>query len=179
MAGRKYPNMTPTEGKKQKQEFKQAQVTDLNTLTAVTLRKYFSFEPVPDSADFMAQVLARLGNDTKRLQRIINDGLLSEQREAVVSDASIPWQTIDDKGKVVGPFTGLPANQKLINGTILSIAKSSFGFNKKMTAEEKADAKEQAKEAIRTSPVIMAGLKKQAAAAPLVTEDEEDEKDDE
>ena len=131
---------------------------DLDTFADVTLKKEFDFVPV-GSVD---EALARLGNKADRLLEIVNQGLIGEQR---LTEYRKPegWQILNDEGELAGPFSGTPADQKQVNALVLTLAKTVFGFNKDMTAEQKNAARASAMEMIKNTPAIKAGLQKSAA----------------
>lgn len=131
---------------------------DLATFADVTLKKSFDFTPVA-SVD---EALSRLGNDAKRLIEIVNEGLINEQRRTEYQNAD-GWQAVDEDGDIVGPFTGVPADSKVVNDMVLKMAKYVFGYSKDMTAEQKRAAREQAIEFIKSNETIKAGLQKSAA----------------
>ena len=133
-------------------------IFDLNTMDEVTLIKPVpEFKPVTSTHD----ALARLGNDSARFLKVINDGLESEERDAVRDNSEIPWAVEDEEGNLV-PFEGVPADKKAVNTLRLNLAKSVFGLTKEMSLEEKQKAKSDAMEFIRSTPKIVEGLKKTA-----------------
>src|SRR6266478_6330705 len=80
---------------------------DLDSFSEVTLKKEFSFSPVGT----VQEAAARLGNDASRLIKIINDGLISEQRR---HEYTVPtgWKVLSEDGELsADEFTGTPANQ--------------------------------------------------------------------
>lgn len=133
---------------------------DLKTMDTVTLKKTVPFQPV----DSVQAANERLGNNLDKLIEVINRGLQAHTREAAINDNSQPWMVEDEEGNLV-PFDGIPADEKLVNGLILNLAKSLFGYNKDMEVEEKRAAKESAVEMIRNTPAIRDGLQKQAEKA--------------
>lgn len=145
--------------KVQKTQFDLAQFDD------VTLVKTGEFEPVTD----VQGALARLGGDTAALNAVINAGLKAKAMQALRESAD-GWHTykVDAEGEtteeVNGPFAGQLADIKVVNGLVLSLSKSVFGFNKDMSKDQKRAAKEQAKEFIKSNPAIREGLAKTAIA---------------
>lgn len=139
---------------------KQATVYDLETMDDVTLRKVGTFAPVATAQE----ALSRLGNDTAKFLKVVNDGLRSEALRNLATDESIAWQEVDDDGELK-PFNGAPADAKVVNPLILTLAKTVHGYNKDMSADAKRAAKEAAKQLIKSTPAMVAGLKKSAAAA--------------
>lgn len=134
-------------------------IFDLATMDELTLVKEGEFTPVA-SAD---EALARVGNDTKRFLQIINEGLLTDATRALREDESVAWSAVDDEGKAVDMSQVIPANQKAVNGLVLNLAKTIYGFNKDMTKEEKRAAKDKSVDFIRANDAIKEGLKKNAA----------------
>lgn len=139
---------------------KQQTFFDLETMDDVTLRKVGSFAPVSTAQE----ALARLGNDTAKFLKVVNDGLRSDALRNLATDDSVVWQEVDDDGGLA-PFTGSPADAKVVNPLILTLAKTIYKYNKDMKPEEKKAAKEAAKTMIRTNPAMVAGLKESAKAA--------------
>ena len=130
---------------------------DLSTFEEVTLYKEVAASPVSSVQD----ALARLGGDSNKLLAVINDGLLAEAtREARLSPEG--WFAKDDEDKLIA-FEGVPANAKKVNGLVLNLAKSVFGFGKDMTKDQKRDAKTAAKDMIKNTTAIREGLAKNAA----------------
>jgi hypothetical protein len=142
----------------------QKTLTDLATLDDVLLVKSGTFTPVVDAAE----ALARLGNDSAALQEVINDGLKARAMQELRQTAG-GWHTFkkDDTGEdtdeVNGPFEGQVGDSKKINVLVLTLAKSVFGFEKSMSKEQKAAAKEAARSMIKSTPAIKDGLSKTAA----------------
>jgi hypothetical protein len=132
-------------------------------------------KPVPDfiPAENSHEVLARVGNDTAKMLKLLNDGLRLAER-AAVAEGSEPWHTFvaDENGELTddvnGVFTGTVADTKAVNALKLTLAKTVFGFSKSMSKEEKSAAKESALEMIKTTPAIKAGLQKSAAVKKSV-----------
>jgi hypothetical protein len=155
-----YTQMTPI-----KQAPIQKTIFDLDSMEEVLLVK-----PVPDfiPAENSHEVLARVGNDTAKMLKLLNDGLRLAER-AAVAEGSEPWHTFiaDENGELTddvnGVFTGTIADTKAVNALKLTLAKTVFGFAKSMSKEEKSAAKESALEMIKTTPAIKAGLQKSAA----------------
>lgn len=145
---------------------KQATVYDLETMDDVTLRKVGSFAPVATAGEG----LARLGNDTAKFLKVVNDGLRAEALRNLATDESIPWQEVDEESGELKPFNGAPADAKVVNPLVLQLAKTIFGYNKDMKPEVKAKAKSDAKDMIKGNPVMVAGLKKSAATAATEAE---------
>lgn len=152
--------MTPSEAKK---TVKMAPLTrtlfDLDSMADVTLQKEVpDFEPVTTAQEAMH----RLGNDTAKFLQVINDGLMGHLRDSVKDNNDIPWQVADDEGNLA-VFAGTPADSKAVNGLVLNLAKSVFGYTKESTPDEKRAAKDSALEMIKATPKIVEGLKKNAA----------------
>jgi hypothetical protein len=137
----------------------QDSVFDLTSFDDVTLYKEFQYTPVTSAEE----ALARLGNDTDRLLKVINDGLIAEQKQVERANGE-GWIALDDEGKPAGPFAGVRANGKAVGALVLTLAKSIFGFNKDMNKDQKRAAKESAMNFIRSNDQIRAGLQKSAAA---------------
>lgn len=133
---------------------------DLDSMSDVTLVK-----PVPDFEPVSTpqEAMARLGNDSVKLLQVINDGLMGHLRDSVKDDPNIPWNTEDEETGELTLFTGTPADSKAVNGLVLNLAKSVFGYTKDSTPVEKKAAKEAAMEMVKSTPKIVEGLKKNAA----------------
>jgi hypothetical protein len=149
-------NMNPTESKTIPV---QRSVFDLDTMTDVTLFKEVEFTPAMTTEE----ALKRVGNDAKKFLSIINEGLESETRRSAVNDPSIPWLQENDEGEK-SAFAGTPADSKAVNGLVLNLAKSVFGYTKEASPETKKAAKQSAMDMITSNDAIREGLKKNAAA---------------
>lgn len=157
--------MTPTNGAvAPKLKPVQNTVLDLTTFENVTLEKDLEFAPVTS----VSEASERLGNDASKLLKVINDGLEAEARRQARKDPN-GWSALNDDDERV-PFTGTPANAKVVNGMVLTLAKSVFGFSKDLSKDAKAASKESARNLIKSTPAILEGLKKSAA---LTVEDGE------
>ena len=132
---------------------------DLENMSDVTLFKEVQFTPVTSTEE----ALKRLGHDAKKFLEVINDGLESEARRSAVSDPSIPWLQENDEGEK-SEFAGTLADSKAVNGLVLNLAKSVFGYAKDASADVRRAAKDSAFEMIKSTPAIVEGLKKNAAA---------------
>jgi hypothetical protein len=132
---------------------------DLDTMSEVTLFKEVEFTPVTTTEE----ALKRLGHDAKKFLAVINDGLETETARAARSDSSIPWLSENDEGEKVA-FAGTPADSKAVNGLVLNLAKSVFGYTKESEPEAKRAAKQSAIDMITSNEAIREGLKKNAAA---------------
>lgn len=141
---------------------------DLAQFDDVTLVKQGTFEPV-SVENATTEALQRLGGDSAKLAEVLNAGLKSMAMQTLRESAD-GWHTfeLDSEGeptdKVNGPFAGQLADIKVVNGLVLSLSKSVFGFNKDMSKDQKRAAKEQAKEFIKSNPAIREGLAKTAVA---------------
>lgn len=133
-------------------------VFDLDSMDEVTLVKTVHFTP----ATSVEAALAVVGNDSAKFLEIINEGLKNHTRETAKEDVSIPWMVEDEEGNKT-PFTGAPADSAKVNGLILNMAKSVFGYSKDMARDAKRAAKESAMGLIRNTPAIRDGLKAQAS----------------
>jgi hypothetical protein len=150
---------------------RQMTVFDLDTFDEITLQKVVPYTPVTSTAE----ALQRLGNDSGKFLSIINEGLKAEVRRGLDADPS-NWIVLDDEGKPTDQvFTGTKADRKTVNGLVLTLAKTIFGFSKELTREQKATAKENAVSMIRNTDSIRNGLKAQAAKAVVSVEDAEAE----
>lgn len=138
----------------------QKTIFDLDSFEEVTLVK--TPEPMVEVSS-IEELQTRLGNDTSKLLKVINDGLEEEYRKQYEADPEKPWHTFDDEGEPNGEFTGVMAEQKAVNSLVLTLAKTVFGFNKDMTREQKKASKESAKEMIKANDAIKQGLRKSAA----------------
>src|SRR6266849_1350570 len=136
---------------------------DLDTFAEVTLKKEFEFTPVVT----VQEAAARLNNDADRLIKIINDGLISVQRQ---HENSTPtgWRVLTEDGELNGEFSGTPADQDIVNKLVLQLAKTSIGPSMGLdwetaTKDQKKAIREATQEFIKTTPLIRNGLKKSAA----------------
>lgn len=141
-----------------------ASVLDLTTFEDVRVVKQAEFSPVTS----VEEALARLANNTEKLLAVINDGLKEEARESLKSDTSKPWRTFktDDDGEELdelnGEFTGKMAKDpKAVNAFVLNMAKTMYGFEKGAPIEKKREAKEKARNFIKSNPEIMGALANQ------------------
>lgn len=138
----------------------QKSVFDLDTMEEVTLVKT---PPPMQEVTSIDELLARVGNDSTKMLKIVNDGLEDEYRKAFAENPEEAWHTFDDEGEPNGEFTGTIAEPKAVNSLILTLAKAVFGFSKEMTKDQKKAAKASAVEMIKTTEAIKDGLRKSAA----------------
>lgn len=142
----------------------QKSLTDLSTLEDILLVKPGKFMPVADAAE----ALARLGGDSNALAEVLNDGLEARAKQELRSTPG-GWHTfkLDADGEptteVNGPFEGQVGDSTKINGLVSQIAKSVYGYEKGLSKEAKAAAKEAACNFIKSNEVIRAELSKTAA----------------
>jgi hypothetical protein len=114
----------------------------------------------------VAEASDRLQNNTNKLIEVINRGLRVEVMNAAAKDESIPWYVVDEDGKVTDQvFDGIPADEKIVNQLILTLAKSAFDYDKDAPIEERRAAKESAMQMIKDSPQIREGLRRKAEKA--------------
>jgi hypothetical protein len=135
----------------------QSQVFDIDAFEKVTLVKEFTLEPVGD----VQEALSRLGGDTGKLTQVINEGLVSLMRDQVKNDAD-GWKIENEKGELED-FGGTAVDDSAVNAMVLSMAKGSFGYFDAKNAEEKKASKAQAIAVIKSTPVLLNGLKAQVA----------------
>lgn len=138
----------------------QKTVFDLDSFEEVKLVK------VPPKMAEVASIdefLARVGNDSAKALKIINDGLEDAYRKEFAEDPNQPWHTFGDEDEVNGEFSGTIAEPKAVNSLVLTLAKTVFGFSKDMTKEQKKAAKASAVEMIKGNEAIKDGLRKSAA----------------
>jgi len=138
----------------------QKSLFDLDTMSTVTLYKPYDFEPVAD----VKSAQERIGNDTAKLIEIINRGLQSFEDDRIKADSSIPWKIEDEEGNLT-EFSGTPADDKVVNGLVLNMAKASFGYLQAKGADAKRAAKQAALDFIKSQPKLIAGMKAQLEAA--------------
>ena len=135
-------------------------VFDLESFEDVYLSKQVPFTP----AQSVEEALKRLGGDSAKLLEAVNDGLLADAKRVAAHDTSIPWMQETEDGKFE-PFAGTVADSKIVNGMILNLAKSVYGYNKAAAAKDKEGkkkAKESAMAFIAGNEVIKNGLKENA-----------------
>jgi hypothetical protein len=167
--------MTPNGSKDAKDTKKtyppiQMTVLDLATFDDVKLEKDLTFEPV----NSVQEAQAKLGGDSAKLIAVINDGLEQEARRAQRKDPS-GYMLLDKDGKRVDASNVQPANSKVVNACVLNLAKSVFGLKKEMTTDKKNEIKDKTRDFIKSNPVILAGLKEQAAIGAGVELEDADE----
>lgn len=139
-------------------------VFDLDSFEDVYLSKEVPFTP----ATSVEEALKRLGGDSAKLLEAVNDGLLADAKRVAAHDTSIPWmqETETEDGKTVREvFSGTVADSKIVNGMVLNLAKSVYGYNKAAAAKDKTGkqkAKESAMAFIAGNEVIKNGLKENA-----------------
>jgi hypothetical protein len=136
-------------------QFVQRQVFDLSTMTDVTARKPHASAPEVTSIE---QALSLLGNDSKRLFSIIQNGLEADIKKTAGNEPG-GWLTEDEDGKYTVPFSGIEADRDKFNALRLMIAKTSFGWTKDSTQEQKEAIYKAAADFIKSQPVLVAGLK--------------------
>jgi len=139
----------------------QRTVTDLDTFEDVTLVNTATFTPVAGDK-FMHDALARLGNDNRKLCDVINDGLRAEAMRDL-REVKDGWKQEDEDG-TLSDFSGTPADTKVVNQLVLTLAKTIFGYSKDLAAAAKKAAKESAMSMIKSNDAMKAGLKNSAAA---------------
>lgn len=132
---------------------------DLNTFDEVLLKKVGKFVPVAT----LEEAKHRVGGNTEKFISIINEGLEAEAGRALINDTTIPWQVEDEEGALT-PFSGMLADEKLVNGLVLNMAKNIFGYSKEMSKDEKREAKQAARELIKSNDQMKQGLMKYAVA---------------
>lgn len=147
--------MTPTNGNKLRT---QRSLFDLDSMSDVSLFKEIEFQPVTTAEE----ALNRVGHDKAKFLAVINEGLQSHALEAARNDNSIPWMQENDEGEA-SAFAGTPADSKAVNGLVLNLAKSVFGYSKDATPDQKRAAKQSALDMVKATPAIVEGLKKNAA----------------
>jgi len=141
-------------------------VFDLDSFEDVYLSKQVPFSPAAD----VEEALARLGGDSVKLLAAVNDGLLADAKRVAAHDTSIPWmqevESPEGSGNMkLEEFSGTVADSKIVNGMVLNLAKSVYGYNKAAAAKDKAGkqkAKESAMAFIAGNEVIKNGLKENA-----------------
>lgn len=133
-------------------------VFDLDSMDEVLLKKVGTFVP-PTSIE---AALAALGNDSAKLLSVVADGMREHAKSSLKSDTSVAWKVEDEEGNT-SDFNGSIADSAKVNGLILNMAKSVFGYTKDMAREAKRAAKESAMGLIKNTPAIRDGLKAQAA----------------
>lgn len=138
----------------------QLTIFDLDSFEPVTVAKEKEFEPV----NSFEQAKERLANDSDKLLRVINDGLRAEEMRQMRESAD-GWRTLDDEGNLNGAFSGTPANMKMVNATVLNLAKTVFEYGKEDSPEWRKKAKEAARDFVKGNETIRNGLKKSAALA--------------
>lgn len=133
---------------------------DLDSFEEKTLIKEVNFVPVKSAKE----AVEKLGGDAEKFLRVINEGLESEARRNAIEDSSIPWLEEDEESEEKTVFSGTLADRKVVNGLILNLAKSLFGYKKEIPTEKKRAAKESAMNLIKGNEQMREGLKQNAAA---------------
>jgi hypothetical protein len=126
-------------------------VFDLKTFGDVTLGLHFS---APPAFSNMAEALAYYGNDeAKVLEALTAERTEREKIAALESTPINEWHTFADEAETElnGKADVELADEKLVQGLVLKLAKQSFGFSKNATPEVKRAAKEKALQFIRES----------------------------
>lgn len=147
-------------------------VIDLDTMGKVTLVKVFKHIPVKTREEAMAL----LGTtDENAFVQVLNEGVIAELRRRAVGNPTLPWMALDEETGEPMRFNGTPADSKLVNAAILSLAKAVLGYGRtvddgkggrrEQTIEEKHAIRAQALALIRNSKEIMEGLRKNATAS--------------
>ena len=113
--------------------------------------------------------LDRLGNDSTKLFEVITDGLNSLAVEKARKDGE-GWLQVDENGKdTTETFKGTLVSPEVLNPVVLMMAKLNHGFDEIPKSADSAELKRKAKEAaledIKSSPIVLAGLKKKMEAA--------------
>lgn len=137
-------------------------IFDIEQFDNVLVGKDVEFKDVTSTHE----ALERLGNDGTELINIINIGLQAKARKAAYEDND-GWHTFVDESKgamsdLNGEFTGTPVSVEGLNGLVLNLAKTVFGYNKATDAAGRKASKEQAMAYIKSQPVIIDSLKSQA-----------------
>jgi len=165
--------VTPTAATKKVEKVEcQKTFFDLDTFSDVKLKKEFDFEPVQS----MEEAQVRLGNDAKRLVKILNEGLTAELRRKEYANP-LGWSYLED-GEMGKSFTGTLADQKVVNAAILNLAKNSIAPSEAFdldwdsaTKDQKTKIREATVAFIQQTPIIKNGLKRSARLKEEETED--------
>lgn len=139
---------------------------NLDTMSDVTLVKSCEFQPVETTKE----ALDRLGGDANKFLAIVNEGLAAETRRNLAADSNVAWMEVDEEDGSHSPFAGTLANAKAVSACILNLAKTAFGYAKDMDADKaknrelKRASKDAALEFVKSSPILIAGLKRTAVS---------------
>jgi hypothetical protein len=131
----------------------QRQILDGDSFEKVTLVKSFDFSP----ASTIEEAMQRLGGDTKKFLEVVNEGLVSAVREQMKAD-STGWGVENSDGDVE-PWNGSAIDDSQFNALVLSMAKASFKYFDAKTPEEKKASKAKAAQVIKSTPILLEGLK--------------------
>ena len=137
-------------------------VFDLDTFEDVT-RGRLVVEP---HASSMAEALTLVNGDHAALLDVINDGLI-ERARANAKGIAEGWFILSDTNPnelTDKPFVGTPASSKGVRQTIMTLAKTVFGYvsGRNITDAQKAKnvtAKEKAENMVKNNADIRDGLK--------------------
>ena len=149
----------------------QRSLIDLDSFEKVKLGKEVPFEPVT-GASMLKDALARLDNDSAKLEAVINEGLKAETRRGLVTDTSVEWRSFNSDGTLNGSFSGSIGDQAKVNAFVLQMARI-HGYDANNTTEGNRKAKADAISLIRNTPMILEKLKDYAR--PSDEEDDEAE----
>lgn len=144
----------------------QDKIFDLESMKDVPVGKSGEFMPVAS----YEEAVQRVGNDSKRLLAIVNEGLRAEALRSLRTSPD-GWFVRDEdqqptsKTWLKDSFTGTMADRKKVNSAVLTLAKTAFGYSDDLSSDEKKAAKKAAMDFIQASPVILNGMKKNCAVS--------------
>ncbi len=139
--------------------------------------KLFKLVPATAPVTSVQDALTRLGNDHAKLLAIIHSGLQAETVNAARQDDS-GWLKIDENGKDTSEtFEGSLVSSDILNPFVLAMSRVNpatvlragkeveITWDECQSPEEKRAVKDATLEMIRTTPRIVANLKKKMEAA--------------
>ena len=139
--------------------------------------KLFKFVPATPAVTSVQDALSRLGNDHAKLLSIIHSGLQAEAVSSARNDDS-NWLMIDENGKDTDQtFSGSLVSSDILNPFVLAMSRVNpatvlrngkeveITWDECQSPEEKRAVKDATLEMIRTTPRIVANLKKKMEAA--------------
>lgn len=148
----------------------QKTIFDLDTFGSVTLYKDVTLPARPSS---IAEAQAHVGNSSEKLLDLIYEGLKAQVLKDASDDKKDSGKATTfsyckedypldrEKNPTLGDlYTGQSASKEkkdIINSAILSMAKM-FGYDSSKSAEENEKAKQQARDIIKSNPVMLKSL---------------------
>lgn len=158
---------TPDQNENSKPELLTVEKTilDLQARDYVTLVKQTA-PPAPIAT--MEDFVSRMGNDASTILKYANVAFLEFYKDGLAENPDVPWLVRGDEDEEPEAFTGTPINpekEKSFNLSVVNLAKTLFGYAKKMSADKeqnaelKKAAKKSARNVILSAPGSLEALK--------------------